>query len=83
MFHRIVGQHDKYHWVGFASEPIQMGQDLNVEQFFSYDPYWIAEDKEIARRHAIARQQEYLRQQQLSNAFLQLGRRTNRRNRRF
>ena len=28
VFHRIVGQHDKYHWVGFASEPIQMGQEL-------------------------------------------------------
>lgn len=83
VFHRIVGQHDKYHWVGFASEPIQMGQELNVEQFFSYDPFWIAEDQEIARRHANARQQELFRQQQLNNAFLQLGRRMNRRNRRF
>ena len=83
VFHRIVGQHDKYHWVGFASEPIQMGQELNVEQFFSYDPFWIAEDQEIERRHANARQQELFRQQQLNNAFLQLGQRMNRRNRRF
>ena len=83
VFHRIVGQHDKYHWVGFASELIQMGKDLDAEQFFSYDSYWIAEDEEIARRQAIARQQEYLRQQQLNNAFSQLGRRTNRRGHRF
>ena len=83
VFHRIVGQHDKFHWVGFASEPIRMGLDLNVEQFFSYDPFWIAEDKALAQRQAIARQQEYLRQQQLNNAFLQLGRRRSRRNWRF
>ena len=83
VFHRIVGQHDKYHWVGFASESIQMGQNLDVEQFFSYDPYWIAEDKEMARRQAIARQQEYLRQKQLNNAFLRLSQRKSRSNWRF
>ena len=83
VFHRIVGQYDKYHWVGFASEPIQMGAELNVEQFFSYDPYWVAEDEEIARRKVIARQQELIRQQQMRNALLQIGHRSSKRSRRF
>lgn len=74
VFHRIVGQYDKYHWVGFASEPIQMGAELNVEQFFSYDPYWVAED--------IARQQE-LRQQQMRNTLLQIGYRRSKKSGRF
>ena len=60
-----------------------MGSNLNVEQFFSYDPYWVAEDKELARRQAIARQQELIRQQQLNNAFLQMGRGGTRRKWRF
>lgn len=74
VFRRIVGQYDKYHWVGFASEPIQMGAELNVEQFFSYDPYWVAED--------IARQQE-LCQQQMRNTLLQIGHMRSKKSRRF
>lgn len=83
VFHRIVGQHDEYRWVGFASEPIQMGAELNVEQFFSYDPYWVAVDKEIARRQFIAHQQELIRQQQMGNALLQIGHIRSKRSRRF
>ena len=83
VFHRIVGQYDKYHWVGFASEPIQMGAELNVEQFFSYDPYWVAVDKEIARRQFIAHQQELIRQQQMRNTLLQIGYRRSKKSGRF
>lgn len=74
IFHRIVEQHDEFHCVGFASDSIQMGKDLNIEQFFMYDPVWVAEDKEIVRRQTIVLQREYLRQRQLNNAFLQLRR---------
>ena len=83
VFHRIVGQHDHFRWVGFSENTVQLGPGLNVEAFFEYDPYWVREDQEIARRQVIARQQEYLLQQQLNNVFLQLGRKMNRRGRRF
>ena len=83
VFHRIVGQHDEYRWVGFSSAPIQMGAELNVEQFFSYDPYWVAVDTEIARRQFIAHQQELIRQQQMRNALLQIGHIRSKRSGRF
>lgn len=83
VFHRIVGQHDHFKWVGFSENTIQMGPDINVEAFFTYDPYWVNEDREIARQQAIARQREYYRQQLLNNAFMKLGHKTNRRGHRF
>lgn len=83
VFHRIVGQHDNFRWVGFSEKTIKMKPELSVEAFFEYDPYWVREDQETARRQAAARQQEYFRQQQLGSAFLRLGRRMNRRSRRL
>ena len=73
VFHRIVGHHDHFRWVCFASNAIQMDPDLDVERFFDYDTYWVKEDYEIARRQQIASQQEYIRQQQLKNALTKLG----------
>lgn len=80
IIHRIVGQHDAFHWVGFASKSIPLGVDLDIEQFFSYDPYWVAEDIETTRRIAIARQQDYFYQQKLNSALRQLERRRSHRN---
>lgn len=81
VFHRIVGQHADFKWVGFSGKPIQMTPGINVDQFFEYDDYWKRQDIETARRQANARQQEYHRQKQMNQAILQFGRRMNRRGR--
>lgn len=83
VFHRIVAQHGDLKWVGFSKDTIPMSHDIDINQLFKYDDFWVAEDTENARRQAMAKQQEYLRQQQLNNAFPQLGRRMNKRGRRF
>lgn len=60
IFHRVIAQEEKFGWVRFSTETIQMGPELDVEQFFKYDSYWVEEDEAIARRQAYARQQQYI-----------------------
>jgi len=81
VFHRIVGQHNSFHWVGLSLSLLEMSSVSDAEKLFTYDPFWAAEDRESARQQWIANQQKLAAQQRISNLLFQ-PRRT-RRSRRF
>lgn len=80
-FHRIVAQRDSFHLVGLSLHKFEMKEGFDVDSLFSYDPFWAAEDRELARRQWLANQQKLAMEQRINNLLFQ-PRRT-RRSRRF
>lgn len=80
VFHRILKQRNDYGEVGFSKKIIEMTDELNAEELFAYDAYWINEDMGIKNRKAL----ELRKIEQIKNIprwYLQSG--TNHRGRRF
>ncbi len=55
VFHRLV-DHDYYEAVWFSNKIIEMKPDMDVEQFFEYDDYWVQQDMVASRREILQQQ---------------------------